>query len=47
VVVVLEAAGAASILAAFTLGQLRLLDQHSVVDLILNLHHLACPIPGM
>jgi hypothetical protein len=37
VVVVLELAGAVSILAAFTLGQLRLLDQHSLVYLILNL----------
>ena len=36
-VVVLELAGAVSILAAFTLGQLRLLDQHSVVYLLLNL----------
>ena len=36
-VVVLELAGAVSILAAFTLGQLRLLDQHSLVYLLLNL----------
>jgi hypothetical protein len=37
VVVVLELAGAVSILAAFTLGQLRLLDQHSLLYLLLNL----------
>jgi hypothetical protein len=37
VVVVLEIAGAVSILAAFTLGQLRLLDQHSLAYLLLNL----------
>jgi hypothetical protein len=37
VVIVLELAGAVSILAAFTLGQLRLLDQHSLVYLVLNL----------
>ena len=37
VVIVLELAGAISILAAFTLSQLRLLDQHSLVYLILNL----------
>jgi len=37
VVVALELAGAISILAAFTLGQLRLLDQHSLVYLLLNL----------
>ncbi|HJT99608.1 MAG TPA: hypothetical protein VJ966_00205 [Actinomycetes bacterium] len=36
-VVVLELAGAVCILAAFTLGQLRLLDQHSLVYLLLNL----------
>ena len=36
-VVALELAGAISILAAFTLGQLRLLDQHSLVYLLLNL----------
>jgi hypothetical protein len=37
VVIALELGGAVSILAAFTLGQLRLLDQHSLVYLILNL----------
>jgi CDP-diglyceride synthetase len=37
VVVALELAGAVSILAAFTLAQLRLLGQHSVVYLLLNL----------
>jgi hypothetical protein len=37
VVIVLELGGAVSILAAFTLSQLRLLDQHSLVYLILNL----------
>jgi hypothetical protein len=37
VVIVLELGGAVSILAAFTLGQLRLLDQHSLVYLTLNL----------
>jgi hypothetical protein len=37
VVILLELAGAMSILAAFTLGQLRLLDQHSLVYLVLNL----------
>ena len=37
VVIVLELAGAVSILAAFTLGQLRLLDQHSLAYLLLNL----------
>ena len=37
VVIVLELGGAVSILAAFTLGQLRLLDQHSLVYLMLNL----------
>ena len=36
-VVALELAGAISILAAFTFGQLRLLDQHSLVYLLLNL----------
>ena len=36
-VVVLELAGAVAILAAFTLGQLRLLDQHSLSYLLLNL----------
>ena len=36
-IIVLELGGAVSILAAFTLGQLRLLDQHSLVYLILNL----------
>ncbi len=36
-VIVLELGGAVSILAAFTLGQLRLLDQHSLVYLTLNL----------
>jgi hypothetical protein len=37
VVIVLELAGAMSILAAFTLSQLRRIDQHSLVYLILNL----------
>jgi hypothetical protein len=37
VILVLELGGAVSILAAFTLGQLRLLDQHSLVYLMLNL----------
>jgi hypothetical protein len=37
VVIFLELAGAISILAAFTLGQLRLLDQHSLLYLLLNL----------
>jgi hypothetical protein len=37
VVVTLEIAGAVLILAGFTLGQLRLLDQHSLVYLVLNL----------
>jgi hypothetical protein len=37
VIIALELGGAMSILAAFTLGQLRLLDQHSLVYLILNL----------
>jgi hypothetical protein len=37
VTVALELGGAVAILAAFTLGQLRLLDQHSLVYLILNL----------
>ena len=36
-IIVLELGGAVSILAAFTLGQLRLLDQHSLVYLVLNL----------
>ena len=36
-IIVLELGGAVSILAAFTLGQLRLLDQHSLVYLSLNL----------
>ena len=36
-IIVLELGGAVSILAAFTLGQLRVLDQHSLVYLILNL----------
>jgi len=36
-IVVLELAGAVCILAAFTLGQLRLLGQHSLVYLLLNL----------
>ena len=36
-IIVLELGGAVSILAAFALGQLRLLDQHSLVYLILNL----------
>ncbi len=36
-VIALEVGGAVSILAAFTLGQLRLLDQHSLVYLTLNL----------
>jgi hypothetical protein len=37
VVIALELAGAVLILAGFTLGQLRLLDQHSAVYLVLNL----------
>jgi hypothetical protein len=37
VVVVLELAGAVLILAGFTLGQLGLLDQHSLGYLVLNL----------
>jgi hypothetical protein len=37
VVIALELAGAVLILAGFTLGQLRLLDQHSLVYLVLNL----------
>jgi hypothetical protein len=37
VVIALELAGALLILAGFTLGQLRMLDQHSVVYLVLNL----------
>jgi hypothetical protein len=36
-VIALELAGAVLILAGFTLGQLRLLDQHSLVYLVLNL----------
>ena len=36
-IIVLELGGAVSILAPFTLGQLRLLDQHSLVYLVLNL----------
>jgi hypothetical protein len=36
-IIALELAGAVCILAGFTLGQLRLLDQHSLVYLILNL----------
>jgi hypothetical protein len=36
VVIALELVGAVLILAGFTLGQLRLLDQHSLVYLILN-----------
>ncbi|HET7518377.1 MAG TPA: hypothetical protein VFN05_11905 [Actinomycetes bacterium] len=37
VVVALEIAGAVLILAGYTLGQLRVLDQHSVLYLVLNL----------
>jgi hypothetical protein len=37
VVIALELAGAVCILAGFTLGQMGLLDQHSVVYLVLNL----------
>jgi hypothetical protein len=37
VVIALELAGAVLILLGFTLGQLRLLDQHSLVYLVLNL----------
>jgi hypothetical protein len=37
VIITLELAGAVLILAGFTLGQLRLLDQHSLVYLVLNL----------
>jgi hypothetical protein len=37
VVIALELAGAVLILAGFTLAQLRLLDQHSLVYLVLNL----------
>jgi hypothetical protein len=37
VVIALELAGAVLILAGFTLGQLRVLDQHSLVYLVLNL----------
>ena len=37
VIIALELAGAVLILAGFTLAQLRLLDQHSLVYLILNL----------
>jgi len=36
-VIALELAGAVLILAGFTLAQLRLLDQHSLVYLVLNL----------
>jgi hypothetical protein len=37
VVIALELAGAVLILAGYTLGQLRLLDQHSLPYLVLNL----------
>ncbi|HEV3505754.1 MAG TPA: hypothetical protein VG637_10800 [Actinomycetes bacterium] len=37
VVIALELAGAVLILAGFTLAQLRVLDQHSLVYLVLNL----------
>jgi hypothetical protein len=37
VVIALEIAGAVLILAGYTLGQLRVLDQHSVLYLVLNL----------
>jgi hypothetical protein len=37
VVIALELAGAVLVLAGFTLGQLRVLDQHSLVYLVLNL----------
>jgi hypothetical protein len=37
VVITLELAGAVLILAGYTLGQLRVLDQHSLVYLVLNL----------
>ena len=37
VVIALELAGAVLILAGYTLGQLRMLDQHSVPYLVLNL----------
>lgn len=37
VVIALELVGAVLILAGFTLAQLRLLDQHSLVYLVLNL----------
>ena len=37
VAIFLELGGAVSILAAFTLGELRLLDQHSLVYLVPNL----------
>ena len=37
VVIALELAGAALVLTGFTLGQLRVLDQHSLVYLMLNL----------
>jgi hypothetical protein len=37
VVITLELAGAVLILAGYTLAQLRLLDQHSLVYLVLNL----------
>jgi hypothetical protein len=36
-IITLEIAGALLILAGFTLGQLRVLDQHSLVYLVLNL----------
>jgi hypothetical protein len=35
--IALELAGAVLVLAGYTLGQLRLLDQHSLVYLVLNL----------
>jgi hypothetical protein len=37
VVIALELAGAVLILAGYMLGQLRMLDQHSLVYLVLNL----------
>jgi UDP-N-acetylmuramyl pentapeptide phosphotransferase/UDP-N-acetylglucosamine-1-phosphate transferase len=37
VIIALELAGAVLILAGFTLAQLRLLDQHSLLYLVLNL----------
>jgi hypothetical protein len=37
VIIAIELTGAVLILAGFTLGQLRLLDQHSLVYLVLNL----------